>query len=385
MNRLSEIRDRINQIDSNLLKLWEERMNICTEVADYKKENNLPVLDTKREEELLYRISSMAEKDKEDMAVALYQTIMSLSKSYQYNRLYGNSSLTEKIKKSIENTPKVFPKKAVVACQGIEGAYSETAARKIFPMTDISFFRTFEDVVNAVEEGLCQYGILPIENSTAGSVNAVYDLMGEHNFTIAKSVRVKIDHSLLGNATDENGNVIENIKEIYSHEQAINQCSRFLKEHPYIKVNICENTAVAAEIVKNSGRNDIAAISSQRCSSIYNLKTIASSIQNQDNNYTRFICITKNLEIYPGADKTSFVVNLPHKPGALYSVLHEFYARQINLLKIESRPIAHKDFQFLFYFDISCSVYEPAFYEIIDYLSNEMESFRYLGSYSELI
>lgn len=382
MKDLKEIRNEINNIDNQLVELWQKRMNVCLDVAKYKQENNLPVLDAKREGELLYRISNLVDKDKENMAVALYQTIMSLSKSYQYDALYGNSSLWKKIKKSIEETSKVFPKKAVVACQGVEGAYSQLAAKKIFDLPEISFFKSFEDVVNAVEKGLCQYGILPIENSTAGSVNAVYDLMAEHKFTIAKSVRVKIDHYLLSNSKADD---LKNIKEVYSHEQAINQCSDFLKNHPDIKINVCENTAMASKYVKESGRDDVAAISSQACGEIYGLKTLASSIQNQDNNYTRFICISKNMEIYPGADKTSFVVHLPHKPGALYSVLSEFNARQINILKLESRPLPNKDFEFLFYFDITCSIYDPSFMEIINYLNNEMETFRYLGSYTESV
>ena len=287
-------------------------------------------------------------------------------------------SLSEKIKYSIEETPKVFPKTSSVACQGVEGAYSQIAATKVFQNPNISYFKSFEDVVNAVEKGFCQYGILPIENSTAGSVNAVYDLMAKYNFTIAKSVRVKVDHYLLGNSKN-----LSDIKEVFSHEQAINQCSDFLKSHPEIKINICENTAVASQKVRKSGRDDWAAISSESCSKIYGLNILAPSIQNQDNNYTRFICISKNMEIYPGADKSSFVVHLPHKPGALYMVLKEFYERNINLLKLESRPIPNKDFQFLFYFDISCSIYEENFYEVIEYLEKETEGFRYLGSYNE--
>ena len=380
MKDLKDIRKEINEIDNSLIALWEKRMNVCLDVAKYKKENNLPVLDSKRESELLYRISSLVGKDKENMAVALYQTIMALSKSYQYNALYGECELACRIKEAISSTSKVFPKKAIVACQGVEGAYSEEACRKVFELPEINFFKNFEDVVNAVEQGLCQYGILPIENSTAGSVNAVYDLMAKKKFTITKSVRVKIDHYLLANTTD-----LSKIKEVYSHEQAINQCSEFLKSHPNIKVNVCENTAVASKIVSESGRDDIAAISSEICGQLYNLKTVEESIQNRDNNYTRFICISKNMEIYPGSDKTSFVVHLPHRPGSLYSVLSEFNARQINIMKLESRPLSNKDFEFLFYFDISCSIYDPSFLEIINYLSNEMDSFRYLGSYSEII
>lgn len=381
MKDLSKIREEINEIDKKIVELWKERMDLCLLVAEYKKENNLPVLDSKREAELLNRIANMAGENLEVYSRVLYDTIMTVSKSYQHKYLCNDNSLTDKIKNAVENTDKLFPAKAVVACQGVEGAYSGIACGKLFRYPTISYFETWYDVVNAVEKGLCKYGVLPIENSTAGSVNNVYDLMAEHNFYIVKSFRLKINHCLLGN----NGASLDTIKEIYSHEQAINQCSEFLRRHSNIKVNICENTAVAAKMVMESKRTDVAAISSENCRDLYGLTLISDDVQNKDNNYTRFICISKDMEIYPGADKTSFVLTLPHRPGSLYHLLARFYALGINVIKLESRPMQNKDFEFMFYFDMSVSVYDDAFYEIISQISHECEYFNYLGSYSEVI
>lgn len=381
MEDLSVIRERINEIDNKIIELWKERMENCLSVAQYKKENNLPVLDSKREAELLNRISGIAGEELDVYSRVLYDTIMTISKSYQHKYLYSENALIEKIKYAVENTEKLFPQKAMVACQGVEGAYSGIACEKLFKYPTISYFKTWYDVVNAVEKGLCKYGVLPIENSTAGSVNNVYDLMAEHNFYIVKSFRLKINHCLLGNK----GATLTSIKEIYSHEQAINQCSEFLRQHSDIKVNICENTAVAAKLVMESGRTDVAAISSENCRDLYGMTVISDDVQNKDNNYTRFICISKDLEIYPGADKTSFVLTLPHRPGSLYHILAQFYALGINVIKLESRPIQNKDFEFMFYFDMSVSVYDNAFYEILGQLRDECEYFNYLGSYSEVM
>lgn len=381
MKDLLEIREQINNIDNQIIELWKERMALSLEVAKYKKENHIPILDSKREAELLNRIGDMAGDDLEVYSRVLYDTIMTVSKSYQHKYLSKENELTLKIKTAVENTEKIFPSKAMVACQGVEGAYSGIACEKLFRYPTVSYFKTWYDVVNAVEKGICKYGVLPIENSTAGSVNNVYDLMAEHNFYIVKSVRLKINHCLLGN----NGATIENIKEIYSHEQAINQCSEFLREHSDIKVTVCENTAVAAKMVMESGRTDIAAISSENCCDLYNLTMLSTAVQNKDNNYTRFICISKDLEIYPGADKISFVLTLPHRPGSLYHTLARFYALGINVIKLESRPVQNRDFEFMFYFDMSVSVYDNAFYEIVEQLKNECEYFHYLGSYQEVI
>lgn len=381
MEDLSMIREKINGIDNRIVELWKERMEIALSVAKYKKENNLPVLDSRREKELLNRVAQLAGDDLDVYARVLYETVMGVSRSYQHKFLDKDCEIGRKIQESAENTPQLFPQKAIVACQGVEGAYSGIACEKIFKYPTISYFKTWYDVVNAVEKGLCKYGVLPIENSTAGSVNGVYDLMAEHNFYIVRSIRLKINHCLLANK----GAKLENIKEIYSHEQAINQCSDFLREHSDIKVHICENTAVAAKKVMESKRTDIAAISSENCRELYSLSALSDNVQNKNNNYTRFICISKNMEIYPGADKTSIVLTLPHRPGSLYQVLSRFYSLGINLLKLESRPIQNKDFEFMFYFDIGTSVYDESLYSVLHELEEECEYFHYLGSYSEVI
>ena len=243
------------------------------------------------------------------------------------------------------------------------------------------YFKNFEGVFSAIDQGLCQYGILPLENSSAGSVNKVYDLMSKHNFSIVRTFRLKIDHNLLANP----GAALENIKEVYSHEQAISQCGEFLHQHPGIKVIPVENTALAADMVAKSGRTNIAALSSRSCAELYGLQCLAASIQDKGNNRTRFICISKNLEIYPGSDKTSIMMVLPHRPGSLYKVMARLFVLGINVTKLESRPIPDRDFEFMFYFDLDTSIYSEEFIQLMCELDDLCEEFKYLGSYSEVV
>lgn len=380
MDNLEKYRKRINYIDDKLLKLIEERLEIAAKIGRYKLENNKPVLDIKREQTLLKKISENSQYKFKDYNKNLWSSIMSISKAYQHSLFDEKSDLTDKIYDAIKNTPKLFPSDAVVACQGIEGAYSNLAANKLFVNPDIMFFRDFEDVFSAVKNGLCKYGILPIENSTAGSVNRVYDLMSQNKFSIIKSARLKIEHSLLANKTT----CLEEINEVFSHEQAINQCRFFLKSLN-VKITICENTAIAAKKVFESGRSDVAALSSPFCAELYSLKILKRSVQDNDNNYTRFICISKNIEIYPGAEKTTLMFTLPHSRGSLFNIMSIFNAHNINILKLESRPIPNTDFEFMFYFDIQCSVYSEAFLCLLNELESSVNGFNYLGSYSEIL
>ena len=245
----------------------------------------------------------------------------------------------------------------------------------------IMYCRTFENVFGAIESGLCRYGILPIENSLAGSVNSVYDLLIKHHCYIIRSARIKIDHTLLVPP----GVKMDQIREIYSHEQAIQQCSAFLSQHREWHVNVCSNTAAAAQMVAESGRKDAAAISSGNCAALYGLECLSSEIQNNSNNHTRFICISKEPEIYPGADHTSLMLLLPNRPGSLYQLLSRFNARGINLIKLESRPLPGRDFEFMFYFDLEGSVGSPSFEKLIEELDVTLNQFTYLGSYSEIV
>ena len=207
-------------------------------------------------------------------------------------------------------------------------------------------------------------------------------MLRHSSFKIVRSTRLKIDHNLVA----KKGTKLEDIKEIFSHPQAISQCSAYLEKlGKDVKITPCENTAAAAEAVAQSDRKDVAAIASHSCVALYGLERLAADIQDRSNNYTRFICISKQLEIYPGADKTSLMVVLPHRPGSLYQILARFYALGLNLIKLESHPLPDREFEFMFYFDLETSVYSDEFIRMVDDLSAVCEEFQYLGSYSEVI
>ena len=379
---LKELRDEIDGIDRQLVELFKKRMNVSAAVAEYKRQNGMAVLDASRERALLSRISELSGEEFEEYSRILYSTILDVSRSYQHSKLNTDSPLRNEITDALESTPKVFPKRATVACQGVEGAYSQIAAERLFEAPDIAFFKSWDKVFSAIETGVCRYGVIPIENSTAGSVNQVYDLMISRRFKIVRTVRIKIDHNLLAPAGVE----LKDIKEVISHEQAISQCSSFLSALGNdVKITRVENTAKAAEMVARSGRRDIASISSRSCAAQYGLSVLRSAIQDNGNNHTRFICITNKTEIYPGADRTSLMVVTPHKPGALYRMLSKFNALGINLLKLESRPIPDRDFEFMFYFDLEASVYSDKLVALLAELERECEEFSYLGTYSEVI
>lgn len=378
---LSDYRKQIDQIDDELVKLFSRRMETAANIAQCKRDMGKPVMDAKREREKLLDLVGKCPDKFKDYTASLYSLIFELSRSYQ-NRILGTGSqLTEQIQSAIENTPQLFPANATVACQGVEGAYSQLACEKLFRLPSIFYFSNFDAVFSAIEKGLCQYGVIPLENSTAGSVNKVYDLMMRHNFRIVRSVRLKVDHNLLVKP----GTRLSDIKEIYSHEQAINQCAGYLQKFSGVKIIPCENTAVAAKYVAQSETGDVAALSSRSCMKLYGLECLESSVQDRGNNFTRFICISKELEIYPGADRTSLMLVLPHTPGSLYKVLSRFYALGINLNKLESRPLPERNFEFMFYFDLDTSVYSPQFIQLMGEMETISEEFSYLGSYSEVI
>ena len=378
---LKDYRERMDAIDGQLLPLFLQRMETAAQIAAWKKANGVPVLDAGREREKLQALEERTPEALRDYTDALYQLLFELSRSSQHRLLGVDSPLTEAIETALRETPQLFPERAGVACQGVEGAYSQLACQRIFRQANILYFASFDAVFTAIEKGLCRYGVIPLENSTAGSVNAVYDLMRRHDFRIVRSVRLKVDHSLLAKP----GTDMADIRTIYSHEQAISQCGAFLSRHPEITVIRCENTAAAAKRVAESGEEGAAALASRACAGLYGLSCLADAVQDQGGNFTRFICIAKDLEIYPGADRTSLMMVLPHRPGSLYQVLSRFYALGINLNKLESRPMPERNFEFMFYFDLETPVYSPRFRQLMGELPALCEEFSYLGSYSEVI
>lgn len=381
MKDMNSMRNEIAQIDNELIHLVSERMRKCGELAEYKQENGIALHDNQHMQEKLKDIMENTDESMRSYVYMMYSFLFDISRSYEQGLINPSTALMNKITKAIEDTDKVFPPYAVVACQGVEGAFSQHACEKIFDIPNIMYFNHFEGVFSAIDKGLCKYGVLPVENSTAGSVNAIYDLMMKYRFCIVRSVRLKVDHSLLVKP----GTKLEDIKEIFSHEQAIGQCSDYIRDLKDVKVTLCENTASAAKLVAESERTDIAAIASRDCAQLYGLQLLGEAIQNTDNNYTRFICISKKLEIYAGADRTSIMMTIGHKPGTLYKVLSRFYALGINLVKLESRPLPDRDFEFMFYFDLETSVYSPRFAQLICELDEMSEKFSYLGSYLEIM
>lgn len=377
---LDVLRSRMNELDEEMVKLFVERMKTAAEIAGAKAEKNLPVLDQRREKAVLQHVMQTAGEEFELYVNTLYHTMFDVSRSYQAGILIKETPLSTEILESIKEPKLEFPKKATVACQGVAGSYAEKACEKLFSMPNSMYFNSFESVFHAVESGLCQYGVLPVENSSAGSVTEVYDLMVRHKFYVVKSVKLHINHGLLV----KRGTKLTDVKEIISHDQALQQCSEFLKSMPNVKVTMFENTATAAKYVAETERTDIAAIASGDCAKLYGLELLREDVQNNQNNYTRFICIAKNMEIYAGANKISLMLSVDHSPGSLHEMIGKVACHGLNLCKLESRPIPGKDFEFRFYFDIDGSVFSADVRNLLKDMEITADMFSFLGCYSEV-
>ena len=377
---LKDIRVDIDRIDDEMIELFVQRMDCARRVAEAKRETGRPIRDHAREREIINRLTRAAGEEYAPYAKVLYGQLFDLSRSYQSSLGSYRGALSERIEAGLRQTQgKGLPAHALVACQGVEGSYQQQACEKLFEYPDILYFDSFDGVFNAVEKGMCQYGILPIENSTAGSVTQVYDLMEKHHFYICGAQKLRIDHRLLR----RDAHSATPLTEVVSHEQALRQCSHFLEAHPEIRVTRMENTASAAAYVAASGRDDLAAIASRACAELYGLEIAAERIANSETNYTRFICISRRLEIYPGARKISLLLNLAHEPGALNAVVSRLAIAGVNLLKLESRPIPGREFEFQFFFDMAASVADPDVVRLLGELESHCERFVFLGCYDE--
>ncbi len=378
---LKNLREEINEIDDEILNLYLKRLDVAKKIGEEKRKTSGAIFDPKREKEIILRVTEKVDEEKQIYVKRLFETLMDTSKAMQISNYNKDSSVVEDIKNVISHGEKYFPTRAKVACQGVEGAYSGIAAERLFEIADVMYFKSFDNVFSAVEKGFCKYGVLPIENSTAGSVNQVYDLMSEHKFTVVRSIRMPIVHSLVANNCVRK----QDIKEIVSHEQALSQCKKYLESLGDIKITEFPNTALAARYVKESGRNDIGALCSKESAEKYGLSLIEQGVQDNDGNYTRFILIAKDLEIYSGANKISIMTTLPHNPGSLYKMLGKFSNLGINLTKLESRPIAKASFEFNFYFDFDCDIRQEKVLNLLSEISDGAEKFTFLGAYSEVV
>lgn len=378
---IKNVRGEIDRIDRRLVELFLERLKIVAQVAESKRERGAPVNDPAREREILTRVAELAGPECENGIRRWFTTLFEISKARQRTLLAGESPLTAAIRESAAAHAHKFPTRAIVACCGTEGSYAQQAVSLMFPLPTIVYFNNFEKVFEAVEQGVCPYGILPIENSAAGSVAAVYDLMLKHRFHIARALRLKVDHVLLAPP----GVKLEDVRDVASHPHALAQCKRFFAEHPRLRQLPGANTAVCAKEVASSGRRDIAAIASRACADLYSLQVIGEGIQDAAFNYTRFICISKELEVYPDADKITIMLSLPHRPGALSAIIAKFASIDVNLTKLESRPIPGMDFEFRFTFDFEARSTDRGVLDLLGELSRdpEIEHFDFLGAYAE--
>ena len=376
---LSEIREKIDAVDDQLLDLFLQRMDLSEEVAAYKNEHHLPILNKERERAILAKVTEKS-GEKERYAYHLFSTLFELARSRQAELIDAPTRVGAQIKAALADMNEVFPQTGLVACQGVEGANSQVACDRLLHRGNIVYVKTFQAVVSAVESGLCKFGVLPIENSSNGSVRAVYELLQDHNLTIVRSTRLCIRHELLALPGVKMGDITE----IYSHEQAIGQCSKFLNSLNGVRVIPCDNTAAAAKMVAERGDRHVAAISSHPCAALYGLETVSDEIQDSDNNYTRFICVTKDPVIYAGASRISLIIACDNKPGALYEILSKLAALGINMTKLESCPVTGRNFEFIFFLELEASVQEPGVLAMLEELERSCAGFHFLGNYAEV-
>lgn len=376
---LDKARSQINGINDEMLKLFLERMELSSHVAKAKAQMGKAIFDAKRERDILDKITAQAGPDMDIYARRFFENLFSLSRTFQAEELFKETAFTKEVEAAVAAAPNLPPQRGTVACCGIFGSNAQMACDKLLPLSQILYVNSFQAVFDAVEEGLAQFGVLPIENSSNGSVKEVYDLLERKHCYIVRGTKQWISHDLLA----KEGTRLEDIHTVYSHPQALGQCSEFFAQYPHIKLEPYTNTAMAAQMVAQSEDASIAAVAAPQCAQLYGLQAVRRSIQNNDNNYTRFICITKDLAVYPGANKISIVTTASHTPGGLGSLLTKFGNMGINLTKIESRPIQGHNFEFLFYLDLEASLVDPRVRSLLAELHESQDKFRLLGNYPE--
>jgi chorismate mutase/prephenate dehydratase len=376
---LSEIRKKIDSVDEELLKLFLRRMALSEDIAAAKNAQGLPISNRERERKILAKVTTEA-GDKERYAYHLFTTLFHLSRARQAELAGAPTQVAAQVQASLAAGGEVFPQTGLVACQGMEGANSQTACDKLIPRGNIVYVKSFEAVVSAVQSGLCKFGVLPIENSSNGSVRAVYDLLQRRHLSIVRSTRLCIRNELLGLP----GAKLEDLTEIYSHPQAIGQCAHFLDSLSGVRVIPYGNTAAASKMVSQRRDPHLAALSSHPCAELYGLSVLKEDVQDSDNNYTRFICITKDPAIYAGASRISLIFACENKPGALYDILSKPAALGINMTKLESCPVTGRNFEFIFFIELEASVQDPGVLPMLEEMERSCQSFHFLGSYAEV-
>ena len=372
---LLQLRDQIDDIDSQIVNLYERRMDVCRQVAEYKIETGKKVFDRQREMEKLNKVKSLTHNEFNSHGIEeLFEQIMSMSRKMQYQILAEHGSLGKLPFIGVEELDKV---KARVVFQGAEGAYSHAAMMQYFG-DQISSFHvdTFRDAMSAIDEGSADFAVLPIENSTAGMVSEIYDLLVEfENYIVGEQI-IKIEHCLLGVP----GSKEEDIKTVYSHPQSLMQSSKYLLNHDWNQISM-KNNAFAARKVAEEGDKTQAAIASELAGQIYGLEVLEKGVNQEENNSTRFIIVTNQKIFCKDAKKVSICFEVPHRSGSLYHMLSHFIYNNLNLCKIESRPIEDRTWEYRFFVDFEGNLADSAVKNALRGLRDEARNMKILGNY----
>lgn len=373
---LQEIREKLDRLDKQLLELFEERMELCGNVAEYKLENGKPVYDREREQEKLKSLEELAEDEFEQQAVReLFSQIMTISRRYQYKVLSENGRTMESEFKAVKSLARDQVK---VVYQGVEGAYSHEAALQYFgEAAELYHVFSWEDAMKDVEAGKADYAVVPIENSSAGAVTGNYDLLIKYHNYIVAEVFLTVNHALLGLPQAAEAG----IQTVFSHPQALMQCSEYLNSNRSWKQISVENTAAAAKKILEDGDLTQAAVASEIAGNIYGLKVLRHSINHNKNNTTRFIVLSKNPVYREDAKKLSISFELPHKSGSLYNMLGHFIYNGVNMVMIESRPIAGRNWEYRFFVDLEGNLSDASIQNALKGISEEALNMRILGNY----
>lgn len=375
MADLSQYRNRVDEIDKQLVSLFEERMQVVVEIARYKLENDLPIFHKDREQQVIEKnLARLQNKELKKYTAQFIQNLMDVSKEYQCEKIGLCESTI-----LINNGEKHKTSKDIkLGFPGTKGSFSEQALLEYFGEGfKTSNYKEFEDVFKAIEDKTIDYGVLPMENSSTGAISQVYDLIRNYGFYIVGEHRVNISQNILG----VKGAKLEDLKEIYSHPQGFEQSSEFLKTIKHCEFTPFYNTAISAKMVKDLGDKTKGAIASKRAADIYDLDIIKADINNAKDNVTRFVVVGRELESSPESNKLTVVFSLGNKAGQLYDLLRYFAENNINMIKIESRPMGDSSFSHFLYIDFEGNIEKPEVRKALKLLEENSLNFRLLGAY----
>ena len=377
MDELQSLRRDIDAIDRELVELFRRRMDVTARVGAYKRERGIPVLDQERERQVLQNKGELAGEELRPAAVTLFQTIMALSRRQQRDMM-GQGADNPGVRRwrdARDRARRPIPAPRV-AYQGEPGAYSEQAALDFFGADAVTAgLEQFEDCFLALREGRADYAVLPIENSSTGAIRQIYDLLTQYECYMVGETTVKVEHCLMALP----GASLESITHVYSHEQGLFQCERYLNAHPAWKQVPQADTAGSAKMVAGSGELTKAAICSARAAELYGLTILARGINHNAQNTTRFVVVSPRLELRPGADKISTLFVLPHQAGSLHEVLTVFAVHGLNMVKLESRPLPGQSWQYMFFLEFAGAPGDPAVDDALHELAQTTGEFRVLG------